>query len=198
MKDRPESLSDYISLLQKYPSTNYAFRGENALFNKRLAGAFRGKTECLSSTITEDGAIRNEGTLEGCSSNDSALTAIDDYYSQVSHRISDIEKENFIAFAQHHWLPTNLIDITSAPLVALFMACYEAKSEGYVYIFDKSYFIDITKIISMFPRESILDVFSAGKTEVVVEILQLTQKHFMTIQRTNKDVVLITTISFDN
>ena len=117
-----KKLSEYIDLLNAYPSTGYAFRGENALFEKRLAGAFRGKTECSSSTKTEDGVIKNIGTSEGCSSNSSALNAIDEYYSLVSHQITEIEKEDFIAFAQHHWLPTNLIDITSAPMVALFMA----------------------------------------------------------------------------
>jgi len=133
-----EGLSDYIKLLEEYPSADFTFRGENSKYNERLAGAFRGK------------------------SHGSLIKSINEYYSAVGHRLSDIEKQNFLAFAQHYGLPTNLLDVTSNPLNALFFACYEAKENGYVYIFSNRNFIDITEIIEFFPRESVFDLFISG------------------------------------
>lgn len=66
------------------------------------------------------------------------------------------EHENFIAFAQHHGIPTSLIDITKSPLVALYFACQnEAEENGYVYLFEENY-IDITKIVQKYPKKMYL------------------------------------------
>lgn len=145
-------LSDYIKLLQEYPSENCIFRGENTKFEKRLAGAFR-----------------NSGRF---------MPSIDKYYSKIGHRLSDIEKQNFIAFAQHHGLSTNLLDVTDNPLNALFFACQEAKENGYVYIFHDSDFIDITEIIEIFPKENIFDLFISGNPIVINKLHNLFAEKF--------------------
>lgn len=141
-----DSLPDYIREVQKYPNTDYIFRGERGKFEKRQASAFRGKK------------------------GKSFMNLINDYYSMIGHRISDIEKENFLAFAQHYGLPTNLLDITSNPLSALFFACHEAKENGYVYIFPKNFLLDITEIIEAFPRESVFNLFLSGHPFVMSKI----------------------------
>jgi len=141
-----EGLSDYIKLLEEYPSADFTFRGENSKYDARLAGAFRGK---------------KQGRL---------IKSINEYYSTVGHRLSDIEKQNFLAFAQHYGLPTNLLDVTSNPLNALFFACHEAKENGYVYIFSNRDFIDITEIIEAFPREGVFDLFISGNPIAINKI----------------------------
>jgi hypothetical protein len=148
------NLSDYIKILQDYPNTDFIFRGENGKYDKRQASAFRGRK------------------------NKSFMALINDYYSTIGHRISDIEKENFLAFAQHYGLPTNLLDITSNPLSALFFACHEAKEKGCVYIFPESFLIDITEIIEAFPRESVFDLFLSGNPFAINKIHDLISNLF--------------------
>lgn len=145
-------LSDYIKLLKDYPSSDYIFRGEHCYidnddannvtmaYEKRLSGAFR-KTE----------AVENRSSIFI-----RFMKRIEKYYELIGHRLSDVEREHFIAFSQHHWLPTNLLDITSAPLVALFMACDGATENGHVYIFDKDY-MDVTDILAGFAYSDTLE-----------------------------------------
>ena len=96
----------------------------------------------------------------------------------VGHRLTDIEKHNILAFSQHYGLPTNLLDITSNPLNALFFACHESTNKGYVYIYPKREFIDISKIVNAFPQESIIDLFLSGSNLVVNEIHRLFEEKF--------------------
>lgn len=137
-----ENLSEYVKLLESYPSSSYIFRGENALFDKRLAGAFR------------------------CKKNKRFMNSIDEYYSAVGHRLTDIEKNNFLAFAQHYGLSTNLLDVTTNPLNALFFACNDSKEKGYVYIYPKM-FMDITEIVETFQTSSVFDLFVSGEERTI-------------------------------
>lgn len=131
-----KTLSEYITLLQNYASSECVFRGENAKYEKRQASAFRTSGHFMQS--------------------------INEYYSAIGHRLAEIEKQNFLAFSQHHWLPTNLLDVTTNPLYALFFACHEAKEKGYVYIFSNWFMVDITEMIEAFPRQSIFSLFLSG------------------------------------
>ncbi len=147
-----KSLSEYVNMLQKYSSEEYFYRGENNNFEERQAGGFR----------DFDG--------EWKSNYKDYMVYVDKYYTEIGHRLNDIERENFIAFAQHHGIPTNLIDITTAPLVALYFACNKAKSNvGYIYLFDKKY-INVTNIFTAFPRKNLIDLI-CSKEDVVIKIL---------------------------
>lgn len=45
------------------------------------------------------------------------------YYEQVVSKLTSEEKEYFLAFCQHYGVPTNLIDFSYSPLIALFFSC---------------------------------------------------------------------------
>ncbi|WP_407314836.1 FRG domain-containing protein [Desulfosporosinus sp. SB140] len=46
-----------------------------------------------------------------------------EFRREIFHRLTPDERNNFLVFAQHHGIPTKLIDFTRSPLVAIFFAC---------------------------------------------------------------------------
>lgn len=62
------------------------------------------------------------------------------FYRETASRLTQNEKDNFLAFAQHHGLGTSLLDITTNSLIALWMACEKKDKDddedGYVYGFN--------------------------------------------------------------
>lgn len=123
------SLTEFISEIVNYK--NYFFRGEpqDYLFEKSMprnrASGFR---------WMED---NNKSFLE--------MTNLrKDYYEEIGYSLSKKDEDNFIAYCQHHGLPTELIDITENPLVALYFACEKDRDyEGMVYLFNKIRFDEI-------------------------------------------------------
>jgi hypothetical protein len=124
------SVNEFIKIIENTEDLEY-FRGESQDYGdtKITASAFRGKFY-------------------------NYIKLCQEFYNEVSHKLTQDEKENFLAFSQHHYIPTNLIDITSNPLVSLWFACvedpknkYKFEEDGFVYCFANYDNLDITEAI---------------------------------------------------
>lgn len=76
---------------------------------------------------------------------------ISEYSSEVNADLLPIEEKNFLLYAQHHGLPTPLLDITEILNSALYFACNEDGNQntnfGVLHIFESNFCIDISSII---------------------------------------------------
>jgi len=171
------SLADYMAMIEKYPSSTYIFRGEHCFIeDKEKDPTPKPHKKRLSSAFRSSEAVENRDSIFI-----DFMRRIDEFYSLIGHRLSDVEKENFVAFSQHHWLQTNLLDITSSPLVALFMACDGGHDTGTVYIFDKDY-IDVTDILSEFSKAGMIEqdlirFITNGDEFIIGRMFRLIKKH---------------------
>ena len=126
------NIQEFISEIEKYEDTYY-FRGESSIkYNQIKASAFREYPTPFSSDKNK--TINYQKALK-------------EYYIEIGHELTEIERENFLFYAQHHGLPTPLIDITASPLTVLFFACSSnfGEQECVVHGFDKSRFISISE-----------------------------------------------------
>ena len=94
-----KSLSDYIKQIDNLEPKVF-FRGESKEYNSQIASAFRPYW----------GTFRSNKPFP-------FIDMVDEFYREVAYKLED-DKEDFIAFAQHYGIPTNLLDITSSPLAA--------------------------------------------------------------------------------
>ena len=133
---------------------NYILRGEHSDFGDTAttSGAFRSSSQINS---IHDNSIYSDFRI-----------ARDVYYREVGHRLSAVERDNFTAFSQHHGLITNLLDVTYAPLTALFMACDKKDNDpAYVYIFED--YVDVSEIMEKYPEQNIVDLLCSQDEYVV-------------------------------
>lgn len=128
-REKIKSLAEYIELISKSEFQDSYFRGENDKYDK------------ISSSL-----IRNIDNINDFIGVEEVYDNLQNaYYQEIGYQLDKTQEENFLAFSQHHGLKTNLIDFTTAPLVALYFACereiYNAAT-GFVYILKKKNTID--------------------------------------------------------
>lgn len=131
------SLTEYIDLIQHEKLGGCIFRGENQNYNG------------IKSSL-----IRNYNPQKSLDSLSNIYNMVlKSYYQEIGSEINELQKEYFIAFSQHHGLKTNLIDFTTAPLIALYFACEGIKdyeNTGYVYTILNQSFINATSLIDKY------------------------------------------------
>lgn len=163
------TLGEYIEVIKKNNLQKHYYRGENQEYPS------------ISSSIIRDFVPTKDfnGLIDIYSD---LLSA---YYQEVGYELDTMQSENFLAFSQHHGLKTNLIDFTTAPLVALYFACdrknYDV-SNGYVYLLSEEDTVDASEFLRNYSikENSCYNVFSklANKDEeVITEFRYLLEKY---------------------
>ncbi len=148
------SLTDYIREIEKIPSQSY-FRGEDKNYSEQRACAFRKYTGFFNSPKPYP-----------------FIKMIDEFYKETAYKLND-DKIDFIAFAQHYGIPTNLLDITLSPLTALYFACqgYENK-KGYIYTMSEAG-INVTELIHKYPNQNLIDKVFSNTTNELKQLIPL-------------------------
>ena len=103
-----------MEVLQEITSngSKFFFRGESAKYKKPLLASGYRKTQ-FQNNLRE---------------------ARRDYFREIGYMLDSDSRESFIAYSQHHGLPTELLDITENPMVALYFACEnDIDSNGIIY-----------------------------------------------------------------
>ncbi|MDR0929925.1 MAG: FRG domain-containing protein [Oscillospiraceae bacterium] len=89
---------------------------------------YRGENRDFGDTrLTASGLRRTQYNMEGCCT---------DFYKQVFDKITPNEEKHFLAFCQHHDIPTNLLDVTENALIALYFACAKGQQNESVAVRD--------------------------------------------------------------
>lgn len=158
------NISEYLNVIRENDLYNCIYRGQNEFFRGIEASGFR---------PYQGGFIKDTFyDIEGMSK---------DYYKKVIRRLTADEKTHFLAFCQHHSLPTNLIDFTNSPLVALFFACSgKVKTDitsafAELYFINKKRLIDITDILIKYNNQNFFETlaYDSDVQRVLLEKLEL-------------------------
>ncbi|MDB1696148.1 FRG domain-containing protein [Enterococcus casseliflavus] len=133
-KTEINSLQDFISKFdEKEFSGNFYYRGEPKDYSCTILN------DNISPVDTRNMASGYRWMLQNGKTFKDLLWLRNDYYREIGHTLTEKETENFIAYAQHHGLPTELLDITSNSAVALYFACErDDEEDGYIYLFDNN------------------------------------------------------------
>ena len=163
------SLGEYFEIIKKYNLQKQYFRGENQKYSSISSSIIRG----FIPTKESYGLIDIYSDL---------LSA---YYQEVGYELDTMQSENFLAFAQHHGLKTNLIDFTTAPLVALYFACDRKKYDvpnGYVYLLSEEDTVDASEFLRNYSIKgnccyNVFSKLAIKDEEIVTQFRYLLEKH---------------------
>ncbi|GAB6084981.1 FRG domain-containing protein [Alkaliphilus crotonatoxidans] len=108
---KAQSISEYLSILEGKGISEYIYRGQNEPYFSIKASGFRPYLGGWNSDKIYDMEYLHSA-----------------FYNRIIGQVSEHEKKYFLAFCQHHGIPTNLVDMSYSPLVALFFAC-DGKTE---------------------------------------------------------------------
>lgn len=193
-------LSEFIKLLEDESYTDMYFRGQPRDYSQKEP-------------------YKDSGIVASCyrkffkhNTNDDLNNMLDEYYFNLGHQLNETDKSNFLAYAQHHGLPTNLIDISSVSLVALYFACektyYDNESmkasqsednDGHVYAIKKNKFINVSNQVSSRRIDSFYEnliqegMFKNGNKSTLILFNKLLQ-NYLDLYRGNFCEILINNV----
>lgn len=121
------SLSEYIAAIEENNLFNYLSRGESQKYDKPLSSSIQ---RTLLKNYTD---------------------ILEAYHLDVETAINKIQDKNFLAFSQHHGIPTNLLDFSFSPLVSLYFSMDGCQEKGYVHFICKDKTVNINKAIYEHP-----------------------------------------------
>ncbi|MGZ7445052.1 FRG domain-containing protein [Paenibacillus sp. TH7-28] len=163
------TVSQYLELIRENDYYHFIFRGQNEAYGGIQASGFRPyKGGWYTDTFYDIEGMKKE------------------YYNKVIRKLSLDERQHFLAFCQHHGLPTNVVDFTRSPLVALFFACSEKKqpdkkeTNAYaeIYLIDKNRLIDITDLLVKYNNQNFFEIL-VENVDVQKEILMKIEQLFL-------------------
>lgn len=148
-----KSVADFLAKIKKYELSECIARGECRNYKCIQSGMFR-----------VDDPRKNSWVIQ-------------QYYNLVGNSLTELQKKHFTAFSQHYGIPTNLIDFTSSPLVALFFACQDADTfeKGYVHFIKESKLIDISDNVDFINEKNYLQLllsFSDDTFDIVIDFVE--------------------------
>lgn len=117
------SLSEYIAAIEKNDLYNCISRGENQLYEFPMRSSIHRRN------------VSNYPKL------------LEEYHHEVETTINPSQENHFLAFSQHHGIPTNLLDFSYSPLVSLYFCVDGCRDNGYVYFIKKSKMVNMNKVL---------------------------------------------------